>query len=56
MLARVDHDRGFLAEFWLFLCQNKKWWLLPLLLMLAGMGLLVTLSGTAAAPYIYTLF
>ena len=43
-------------EFLLFLRQNKKWWLIPILLVLALMGLLVALSGSAAAPFIYPLF
>ncbi len=38
------------------LAQNKKWWLLPLLVVLVGLGALAVLGGTAAAPFIYTLF
>jgi hypothetical protein len=44
------------AEFWLFLRHNKKWWLLPILIVLFLLGLLVILGGTAAAPFIYPLF
>ena len=44
---------GLLAEFWLFLRNNKKWWLLPLLLALLLLGLLVILSGSGLAPFIY---
>jgi drug/metabolite transporter superfamily protein YnfA len=47
---------GLLAEWWSFLRQNKKWWLLPMLIVLAAFGMLMMLSGTAAAPFIYTLF
>jgi len=47
---------GFLREFWDFLRANKKWWLLPIVAVLLAVGLLVTLGGTAAAPFIYTLF
>jgi len=36
--------------------ENKKWWLVPLLAMLLLMGVLVALSGTPVAPFIYTLF
>ena len=43
-------------EFFLFLKENKKWWLIPILLVLALMGLLVALSGSAVAPFIYPLF
>ncbi|MHB0956051.1 MAG: DUF5989 family protein [Pirellulaceae bacterium] len=47
---------GLLQEFWDFLRYNKKWWLLPILLTLLILGTLVLLSGTAFAPFIYTLF
>jgi len=47
---------GFLGEFWGFLRENKKWWLVPILIMLLIFGLLVVLSGTGLAPFIYTLF
>ncbi|MGE5756854.1 MAG: DUF5989 family protein [Planctomycetaceae bacterium] len=45
-----------LAEFLSFLAHNKKWWLLPIVLFLFLVGILIFLSGTAAAPFIYTLF
>ena len=44
------------AEFIEFLKHNKKWWLLPILVSLFFFGVLVFLSGTAAAPFVYTLF
>jgi uncharacterized protein YdaL len=47
---------GFLRELWGFLAHNKKWWLLPILVLLLIFGLLVFLSGTGLAPFIYTLF
>jgi len=43
-------------EFWEFLKHNKKWWLLPIILILLGLGLLVLLSSSAIAPFIYPLF
>jgi hypothetical protein len=47
----------FLAELWRFLRVRKKFWLLPLLLMMALFGGLVVLTqGSAVAPFIYTLF
>jgi Family of unknown function (DUF5989) len=47
----------FLREFWRFLRVRKKYWLLPVLLMLAVFGGLIVLSqGSAVAPFIYTLF
>ena len=47
---------SILSEFWGFLKTNKKWWLLPILLVLGLMTLLVFLSSTAAAPFISRLF
>lgn len=47
---------SLVGEFWLFLKNSKKWWLLPILVILALFGLLMALSTTAVAPFIYTLF
>jgi hypothetical protein len=47
---------GFLSEFYDFLAHNKKWWLAPIVVILLLFGALILLSGTAAAPFIYTLF
>lgn len=47
---------SFLAEFWDFLRNNKKWWLTPIIVILLLLGSLMYLAGTAAAPFIYTLF
>lgn len=50
-------DRSSLfREFFEFLGENKKWWLAPIILSMLLLGVLVLLSGTAAAPFIYTLF
>jgi len=47
----------FIREFWLFLRVRRKYWLLPIVIMLAVFGGLVILAkGTAIAPFIYTLF
>ena len=55
--AAADADRsGFFSELWGFLKENKKWWLLPVLGLLLIFGLLLVLSGTGLAPFIYTLF
>ena len=43
-------------EFLDFLAENKKWWLAPIILAVLLLGALVVLGGTAAAPFIYTLF
>jgi hypothetical protein len=48
---------GFLAEFWSYLKARKKFWLLPLLLVLVVFGGLIILAkGSAIAPFIYTIF
>jgi uncharacterized protein DUF5989 len=47
----------FLKEFWAFLRTRKKYWLLPILVMMLLFGvLLVVAQSTAVAPFIYTLF
>jgi len=50
-----QHDPGIVAEFIDFLKYNKKWWLLPILLVMALVGM-VALLPAGAAPFIYTLF
>lgn len=47
---------GLFAELLDFLLNNKKWWLTPIILALLLVGALIFLSGTAVAPFIYTLF
>jgi hypothetical protein len=56
--AAAEHGQdGILSELWGFMKQNKKWWLLPLLVALSVLGLLVFLSSSSGlAPFIYTLF
>lgn len=49
-------QQGMAAEFVDYLRQNKKWWLTPIIIVLLLVGLLIVLGGTAAAPFIYTLF
>ncbi len=47
----------FLKDLWGFLKNRKKFWLLPLIMVLLTFGVLIVLaSGTAIAPFIYTLF
>lgn len=47
---------SLIQEFMQFIVENKKWWLIPILLSFGLIGLLVVLSSTGAAPFIYTLF
>jgi len=48
---------NFLKEFWEFLIVRKKYWLLPIIIVLVLFGGLIILSqGSAIAPFIYTIF
>jgi hypothetical protein len=48
---------GFVMELWEFLRERKKFWLIPVIVMMTVFGGLVVLSnGSAIAPFIYTLF
>lgn len=47
---------GLLGELWLFIKTQKKWWLAPLILALLLTAIMVLVSGSPAAPFIYTLF
>jgi hypothetical protein len=52
-----DFMGSFLKELWAFMRERKKFWLLPIILVLLLFGtLLVLTEGTAVAPFIYTLF
>ncbi len=47
----------FVKELWLFMRVRKKYWLLPIFVMMAVFGGLIVLTqGTAVAPFIYTIF
>jgi len=48
---------SFVKELWNFMRARKKFWLLPIMLMMALFGALIVLSqGSAVAPFVYTLF
>ncbi len=48
---------SFLKELWVFLRVRKKFWLLPILLLMTVFGGLIVLTqGSAVAPFIYTIF
>jgi hypothetical protein len=49
-------NASLVSEILGFLGQNKKWWLLPVMGTLLVFGVMVLLSTTAAAPFVYTLF
>jgi hypothetical protein len=52
----MESDSGIIWEFWEFICENKKFWLIPIIIILLLLGLLIFLGGTGAAPFIYTIF
>jgi len=54
--AGEESRESIVSEFIHFLGENKKWWLTPIILVLALVGLLVFLAGSGAAPFVYTLF
>lgn len=48
---------SFLKELWAFMRSRKKFWLLPIMIMMVLLGALIVLAqGSAVAPFIYTLF
>ena len=48
---------GLMGELWGFMRERKKWWLLPVIVVMVVMGaLLVFAQGSALAPFIYTIF
>ncbi len=48
---------GLMGELWGFMRERKKWWLLPVILVMVIVGsLLVFAQGSALAPFIYTIF
>jgi hypothetical protein len=47
----------FLRDFWHYMKERKKWWLVPIFIVFILLGVLIVLSsGSALAPFIYTLF
>ena len=48
---------GLVGEMWMFMRERKKWWLLPVIIVMLIVGtLLVFAQGSALAPFIYTIF
>jgi len=47
----------FFKDFWNYMKERKKWWLIPIFFIFILLGILIVLSsGSALAPFIYTLF
>ena len=55
-IARDRRHGNLLSDFWSLARENRKWWLVPFVLVLLLVGGVLVLSGTALAPFIYTLF
>ncbi len=55
-LGEISEKSNIVMEFLEFLGHNKKFWLIPILIVLLLLGLIIALGGTTAAPFIYTLF
>ena len=51
-----QHNPSFARELLMFLQHSRKWYLIPIVVVILGMSLLIVLAGTGAAPFIYTLF
>lgn len=51
-----EENLSIIQEFMLFLGENKKWWLIPMIVMVVLLGVLIFLGSSPAAPFIYTLF
>ncbi len=54
--AGKEKQLSIMQEFLVFIVEDKKWWLIPIVLVLSAVGLLVLFGSTGAAPFIYTLF
>ena len=48
---------GFIRELWKFFRERRKWWLIPMIVVLLGIAALIALTGTSGlAPFVYTVF
>ncbi len=53
----IKNEMEFLKDLWGFFRKYRKYWLVPLIIMLLLLGLIIILAGgSAVAPFIYTLF
>lgn len=55
-MPEMPRNPGLLSDLVQFMAQNKKWWLVPIVVVVLLMGALIALGATSAAPFIYTLF
>jgi hypothetical protein len=54
--ATENRGGGLISEFFGFMRENAKWWLLPFLFVFGLLGVALILGSTGAAPFIYTMF
>ena len=54
--ATQESQKGLIGEFWGFMSENAKWWLIPFLVVFGLLGIVLVLGSTGAAPFIYTMF
>jgi hypothetical protein len=48
---------NFLKEYWIFIKERKRWWLLPVIIILFLIGLFILIGASSAlAPFVYSLF
>ena len=56
-MKEATYSKGLLGEVWDFLRVRKKWWLLPIIIMLVLLGVLIVVGQSSAlSPFIYVLF
>jgi len=55
-MARRHHGLRVARDLVRFALENKKWWLVPMLVVTLGLVVMVYLSATPLAPFIYTVF
>lgn len=55
-IGSQEKGHGVWRDLGAFLWHNKSWWLMPVVLALALLGVMIVMAGSAAAPFIYTLF
>ncbi len=57
IMREIKSHGSIIGEFWAYMRERKKWWLLPIIVVLVLVGFLVVVThGSALAPFIYTIF
>lgn len=55
-MAAQTKGGGIVSEFFAFMKDNAKWWLIPFLVVFGLLGVIIVLGGTGVAPFIYAMF